>query len=104
MQAASYVVNLIPEKGHQSLVYGSHHILGVIYHSNGVRENAINHFEVALRIASAFNWHVYLFWMHRVGLKRPDLRLYMGPSFLRNLGQQRTWRTVEDSFRIYRRN
>jgi tetratricopeptide (TPR) repeat protein len=35
-----------------------------IYHSKGEREKAIYHFEAALGIASSFNWHDQLFWIH----------------------------------------
>ena len=63
-EAASRAVNLIPEKGHQSLVCTSHRVLGEIYHSKGEREKAVNHFEVALGIASSLNWHSHLFWIH----------------------------------------
>jgi len=63
-EAASRAIDLIPEKGHQSLVCESHHILGKIYYSKGEREKAIHHFEVALGIASSFNWHDPLFWIH----------------------------------------
>jgi len=63
-EAASRAIDLIPEKGHQFLVSESNHLLGKIYHSKGEREKAISHFEVALGIASSFNWHDHLFWIH----------------------------------------
>jgi len=63
-EAASRAIVLIPEEGHQSLVYGSHRILGKIYQSKGEREKAIHHFEIALEIASSFDWHDRLFWVH----------------------------------------
>ena len=46
-EAASRAINLIPEKGHQSLVCETHRVLGEIYRSSGEREKAIYHFEVA---------------------------------------------------------
>jgi len=63
-EAAFRAIDLIPEKDHQSLVYGSHFVLGKIYHSKDEREKAISHFEVALGIASSFDWHGRLFWIH----------------------------------------
>jgi len=63
-ETASRMISLIPEKGHQSLVYESHRILGNIYHFKGEREKAISHFEIALGIATSFEWHDRLFWVH----------------------------------------
>jgi len=63
-EAVSRAISLIPEEGHQTLVYGSHLILGNIYHSKGEREKVISHFEAALGIASLFDWHDPLFWVH----------------------------------------
>jgi len=62
--AASHAINLVPEKGHQSLVCESHRILGNIYYSKGEREKAIHHLEAALGIASSFDWHAHQFWIH----------------------------------------
>jgi len=63
-EAASRMIDLIPEKGHQFLVCDSHRTLGAIYRSKGETEKAIHHFEVALEIASSFNWHDRLFSIH----------------------------------------
>jgi len=63
-EAASRAFNLIPEKGDQSLVYESHHILGKMYYSKGEWEKAIHHYEAALGIASSFNWNSHLFLVH----------------------------------------
>ena len=63
-EAASRMIDLIPEKGRQSLVCESHRILGNIYRSKGEREKAISRFEVALGIATSFNWREHLFWVH----------------------------------------
>jgi len=63
-EAASRMVGLIPEKGNQFLACDSHRVLGNIYQSKGETEKAIHHFELALRIASPFNWHNNLFWIH----------------------------------------
>jgi len=63
-EAASCAIDLLPEKGEQYLVCGSHHVLGNIYRSKGEREKAIYHFEAVLGIASSFDWHDHLFWVH----------------------------------------
>ena len=62
--AASHAIDLLPRKGEQFLVCQGHHILGDIYRSKGVTEKAIHHYEVALEIASNFDWHIPLFWTH----------------------------------------
>jgi tetratricopeptide (TPR) repeat protein len=41
-----------------------HRLLGDIHYSKGETEKAIDHFETALGIASSFNWHDQLFWIH----------------------------------------
>ena len=63
-EAASRAIGLISGVDNQSLVCGSHRILGDIYRSEGYREKAIHHYEVALGIASSFGWHDPLFWLH----------------------------------------
>ena len=63
-EAASRAIGLFPEKGEEYRVCGSHRILGRIYQYKGEREKAIHHYEVALGIASAFNWHEEPFWVH----------------------------------------
>ena len=68
-EAASRAINLLPEKGQEAGVFGSHRLLGLIYQSKGETVKAIHHFEVALGIASSFNWHDYLFRIH-YGLAR----------------------------------
>jgi len=62
-EAASRAINLPTEKG-EHLTCQCHRILGDIYGSKGNREKAIGNFEVARRIASSFNWHDELFWIH----------------------------------------
>jgi len=62
-EAASRAITL-SGKGDQYLVCESHRLLGKIYRSKGEREKAISHFEAALGIASPFNWHGTLFWVH----------------------------------------
>ena len=57
-------INLLPKKGQEFRTCQCHHILGDIYRSKGEREKAIHHFEVALEIASPFNWHNLIYWIH----------------------------------------
>ena len=63
-EAASRIIGFIPEKGDTYPVCESHRVLGEIYESKGEIERAIHHFEIALEIASSFNWHNHLFWIH----------------------------------------
>ena len=42
----------------------AHKILGRILCSKGERGKAIQHYNIALGIANAFNWHSHLFWIH----------------------------------------
>jgi len=63
-EAASCAINLLPEKGEEFVACQCHRTLGDVYGSKGNTEKAINHFEVALGIASSFNWRVQLFWIH----------------------------------------
>jgi tetratricopeptide (TPR) repeat protein len=76
-EAAFRAINLLPEKGKQYLVCGSHRLLGYIYQSKGETERAIHHDEVALGIASSFDWRDHLFWVHYklAGLFRNEGRL-----------------------------
>ena len=63
-EAASRVIELLSDKGDQFPVCSSYRVLGDIYHSKGETDKAIKHFEMALGIASRFNWHSQLFWIH----------------------------------------
>ena len=63
-EAVTRAIDLLAEKGQEFRLCQSHHLLGNIYRSKGAREKAIHHFEVELKIASAFNWHHQLFWAH----------------------------------------
>ena len=63
-EAASHALNLLPEKGQQFLACQCHRILGDIFRSKGKKEEAIHHFQTARGIASSFNWHDQLFWVH----------------------------------------
>jgi len=63
-EAAFRAIDLLPEEGEQYRVCASHRALGDIYSSKGETGNAIHHFELALGIASSFNWDDHLFWVH----------------------------------------
>jgi len=63
-EAASRAIDLLPEKGEEYRVCKSHRILGDIYKLKDETEKAIHHFEVALGIASPFDWHGQLFRVH----------------------------------------
>ena len=63
-EAASRAIGILPEKGEEYWVCRSHCALGDIYRSTGEVEKAIHQNEVALEIASSFNWHDLLFWAH----------------------------------------
>ena len=63
-EAVTRAIGLLPEKGQEFLTCQCHDLLGDVHRSKGEREKAIRHFEFALKIASAFNWHYRLFWIH----------------------------------------
>ena len=63
-KAAFRAIALLPQKGEEFRVCELHKTLGKICRSRGEIEKAIHHFEVALGIASSFNWHDRLFWIH----------------------------------------
>jgi tetratricopeptide (TPR) repeat protein len=63
--AASRAINLISEKEEKYLICQLHRILGKIHRSKGEKEKAIHDFKTALGIASPFNWHDELFWIHQ---------------------------------------
>jgi len=62
-EAAFRTISILPEKGEEHRVCGSHRALGDIYQSKGEIEKAIHHNEVALGIASS-DWHDVQFWAH----------------------------------------
>ena len=64
-EAASCVIDLIPEQGQEFLACRSHYLLGDINQSKGDTKKAIHHYEAALGIASTFNWHDELSSVHR---------------------------------------
>ena len=63
-EAGLYAIELLPEKGQEFLVCQAHSALGEIFRFKGEKVNAVHHFEVAIEIATAFNWHSELFWNH----------------------------------------
>ena len=63
-EAASRVIELLPEKGEEFRVCQAHRVLGGIYHSKCEKGEAIHHYEIALEIASHFGWNGQLFWIH----------------------------------------
>lgn len=63
-EAASKAVSLLPDKSDQFQVCKCHRLLGNIHSSKGETEKAITHFEIALKIASPFNWNNERFWTH----------------------------------------
>ena len=57
-------ISLLPQKGQEYLVCRSHYVLGDIYRSRGERWQATCQYEVALEIATTFNWPHFLFGVH----------------------------------------
>ena len=62
-EAASQAIDLY-DGGDQFGVCKCHRILGHIYDSKDETGKAIDHYEIALGIASSFNWHDQQFWIH----------------------------------------
>ena len=63
-EVTSRAINLsLAEEGEQFRVCKCHRLLGNIYRSKGEINKAIRHFEIALRIATPFNWQDPLFWI-----------------------------------------
>ena len=60
-EAASRAIDLFSKKDDQFQLCDSHRVLGEIYQNKGETEKAIHHFEIALGIASPFNWHTQSF-------------------------------------------
>ena len=63
-EAPFHAIDLLSERDEQFSVCQCHRVLGDVYCSKGEAKKAVNHFEVALGIASSFNWHDELFWIH----------------------------------------
>jgi len=63
-EAAFRAIALLPDEGEEFRVCEFHQTLANIYRSKDDIEKAIHHYEVALGIASSFDWHDHLFWIH----------------------------------------
>ena len=64
LDAASRAINLVLEKGQDSLVCESHPALGAVYQYKGETEKAIHHLQTGLEIASALGRHDLIFDIH----------------------------------------
>jgi tetratricopeptide (TPR) repeat protein len=63
-EAVTSAIESLLEKGEGYRVCEAHRTLGEIFDSKGEKGKAIRQFEIALKIASTFNWHILLFWNH----------------------------------------
>jgi tetratricopeptide (TPR) repeat protein len=63
-EAASRAIDLLSGTGEQYLVCRCHHILGRVYLSKSKKTKAIHHLEIAVGIASSFNWLHLLSCIH----------------------------------------
>jgi len=63
-KVAFNAISLCSDQGSQFVVCECHRVLGNVCHSRGESEKAINHIEIALGIASSFNWHSQIFFNH----------------------------------------
>ena len=62
--AVSHAIDLLSVRDEQFCLCECHHLLGNIYRSEDDAVKAFEHFEVALGIASCFNWLSFLFGVH----------------------------------------
>ena len=63
-EAVYRAIDLLSDKDEQDLVCDCHNLLGNVYHSKNDTEKSIRHFEIALGIATSFNWLKSLFCIH----------------------------------------
>ena len=64
--AGSRAIKLFMDQGRDYRVCGCYRLLGCVYLAKGERGKAIQQFEAAIRIASPFDWHHHLFWIHYI--------------------------------------
>jgi len=62
-EAASRAIHILPEEDEKFHFCRCHQLLGAVYHSKGEIKKATHHLEIALEIASPFNWPNLLFWI-----------------------------------------
>jgi len=60
-EVASRAINLLSGRGEEFSVCHCHYLLGLIYRSKGEIDRAVHHLQVALEIATPFNWFNLLF-------------------------------------------
>ena len=63
-ETASRAIDLISGEGQPFVTCRSHRILGNVYHAKGERGKAIENLKTAIAIASPFEFHGQLFWIH----------------------------------------
>ena len=63
-EAVSHAIKLFRDQGREYWVCESHRVLGRLYIFKGKKGKAIQHLEAAIGIASRFDWHDSLFWIH----------------------------------------
>ena len=63
-EAGFNAINIFREQDREYWVCTCHRLLGEVYRSKGERGKAVQHFEAAIGIASPFDWHNQLFWIH----------------------------------------
>ena len=63
-EAASRVLQLLPEKGEEYLACRAHMFLCSVYTAKGEREKSLHHNGMSLEIATRFDWEGQIFWAH----------------------------------------
>jgi tetratricopeptide (TPR) repeat protein len=63
-EATSHALKLFLDQGREYWVCDSHRLLGEIYRFKHQTGKSIHHSEAAIGIASSFDWHDQLFWIH----------------------------------------